>query len=926
MVDDDDSPEDLGSAASLLEALAEAPGLEGGGPLPPGRIVGGKYRVERVVGHGGMGVVYLARDVRLQREVALKLGVHVSPAALARIEREAQVLAKLSHPNVVVIYEVGEVDGRLFVAMEYVDGGTARSWATAERSVAEIVRLYAAAGDGLAAAHAAGIIHRDFKPDNVLVGKDGRPRVADFGLARELGVAIAETSDGADSPPSESPDAVVTTRGPVGTPAYMSPEQRDAAPVDARADQFAFCATVWEALYGARRGAPAKRERRVPPHVVAALERGTSVLAETRWPSMSALLAELRRDPHARRRRVAVAGLAVAAVGLAVALPIVAQGGDDPCMDGAELMAPVWNASRSAEVARTLGPQLFPIARQRLDGFARSWIDGERAACRATRVTGSASEAMLDRRMACLHRARARLDAVVGALVRTDAASVEHAPDQLTLLPDLATCADVTRLGAQAALPADRGARALIDGLEAQLAEAGTRSIRDEPISEASADRLVALARSIAWPPLVAEATHVRALALEQTNPTGPVRAAFETAAAAALASAADTTAAYVMADLAWNLAGSGKYAEALTWAELAEAMRTRLGGDPALGARIAGARASAIAAGPHPADALAARRRQVELARAAFSDPLSEATNHLSLAIGYRAAGQRTEALREAELGLAQAEAVLGKDHPKLRGFLEAASQYAAELGKLDIAAERARRAIAILERWYGPNSEQLVGMLSAKGAIEQRQGDLPAARATSERALAIEQRADPTSAHAGGLEMNLGMFAAQFGELDEAARHAARALAILEAVWGDDSPQLVDLYVLVGYVAREQHRLDDAITAFRRAVALADASDGMVDPVNPRIEMSYTLLLQHRAADAVALLSPMLAVIARGETPPPAVAELHLALARALWDAGDRTKARTEATASREAWAALGPPYENQRAQAASWLRDHH
>src|SRR5262249_48686785 len=151
-------------------------------------------------------------------------------------------LARLSHPNVVVVYEVGEVDGRLFVAMEHVAGGTARTWLTTARRWREIVALYAAAGDGLAAAHAAGIVHRDFKPDNVLVGDDGRPRVADFGLARVL------VGDDATA----VPDGATRAGAIAGTLAYMAPEQLDGGAVDARADQFAFCAALWEALYGVR--------------------------------------------------------------------------------------------------------------------------------------------------------------------------------------------------------------------------------------------------------------------------------------------------------------------------------------------------------------------------------------------------------------------------------------------------------------------------------------------------------------------------------------------------------------------------------------------------------------------------------------------------------------------------------------------------
>ncbi|HEX7701967.1 MAG TPA: serine/threonine-protein kinase, partial [Kofleriaceae bacterium] len=195
-----------------------------------GTVVDDQYRIERVLGEGGMGTVYLARDLRLDREVALKLARDRSPASLARSTREALTLARLSHPNVVVIYQVGIYDQRLYVAMEYVKGVTARGWVGELRTVPAILELYLAVGEGLAAAHAAGIVHHDFKPDNVLVGDDGRARVADFGLARtaiesEAGMRIA------------------------GTPAYMAPEQARGEPIDHRADQFAFCASLWEALH-----------------------------------------------------------------------------------------------------------------------------------------------------------------------------------------------------------------------------------------------------------------------------------------------------------------------------------------------------------------------------------------------------------------------------------------------------------------------------------------------------------------------------------------------------------------------------------------------------------------------------------------------------------------------------------------------------
>jgi serine/threonine protein kinase len=289
---------ELGSIALDLARIAATGAAHP--PIARGTVIDGAYRIERAIGEGGMGVVYLARDVRLERDVAIKLGSSVSTAALARAGREALALARLSHPNVVAVFQIGEVGGRLYIAMEHVAGGNARQWvAASSRGWREIVALYAAAGDGLAAAHAAGLVHRDVKPDNVLVGDDGRPRVADFGLARG-----AVSTDGAPDAAMPSSESVTQTGTILGTPAYMAPEQLAGEDLDPRADQFSFCASLWEALFGTRpfagktpqeigaaiargepRPEPTERARRVPRHVIAALVRGLHRDRDQRWPS-----------------------------------------------------------------------------------------------------------------------------------------------------------------------------------------------------------------------------------------------------------------------------------------------------------------------------------------------------------------------------------------------------------------------------------------------------------------------------------------------------------------------------------------------------------------------------------------------------------------------------------------------------------------
>ncbi len=266
----------------------------------------GRYVIRRPIGVGGMGVVYLAHDPDLDRLVALKLLFREegSSGASAALLSEAQAIARLSHPNVVAVYDVGQSRGGSFIALEYVQGGTLREWLRQEsRTWSQIVQALIYAGRGLAAAHAAGLVHRDFKPDNVLIGADGRVRVADFGLARRLDAELSETELNIDVE-----GHTIHAGHLAGTPGYMAPEQlREGEEVDARSDLFAFCITLWEALAGSRPfgGAtfsehiqrvlggvlqPFPGDTGVPLAVIQGLQRGLALDPAARWPSLEELL------------------------------------------------------------------------------------------------------------------------------------------------------------------------------------------------------------------------------------------------------------------------------------------------------------------------------------------------------------------------------------------------------------------------------------------------------------------------------------------------------------------------------------------------------------------------------------------------------------------------------------------------------------
>jgi hypothetical protein len=393
---------DVGSMASLLHEVA-ATGASA--PLTPGTVIDGQYRVDKAVGAGGMGVVYLARDLRLERAVAIKLGAARSSSALARIQGEAAALAQLSHPNVVVVHQVGQHAGRIYIAMEYVGGGTARSWVSERpRTWREIVVLYAAAGDGLAAAHSAGLVHRDVKPDNVVVGDDGRPRVADFGLARAIAAADGDADEGAAS----GEVASTRTGAVVGTLGYMPPEQlageavSTRAPISSRSARGAVggaartagrspATTVSEVRAAISSSPPAvgderRRIRGVPRHVVAALRRGLRAERDARWPDLATLVRELRRDPGAARRRLAwVGGGAALAAAIAVPLTLSAQRGPAPCGDGPTLIAAVWSPTRAAPLRKLLASEWSSLGAERRVGAYAQRVGDRATATRAAR-------------------------------------------------------------------------------------------------------------------------------------------------------------------------------------------------------------------------------------------------------------------------------------------------------------------------------------------------------------------------------------------------------------------------------------------------------------------------------------------------------------------------------------------------------------
>jgi eukaryotic-like serine/threonine-protein kinase len=342
------------------------------GLLAPGTAIG-RYRIQELVGAGGMGVVYGAFDPDLDRKVALKLLYPALGAGdsglVARLRRESKAMARLKHENVATIHDIGSYNDQLFLVLEYVEGTTLRAWVGGDRPWTETLDTFLAAGRGLAAAHGAGIVHCDFKPDNVLIAGDGRPVVTDFGLAQ----IVADTRGLAgDAPPTgvEGSFVMRTAHGQLfGTPAYMAPERFDeATEVQVQSDVFAFCVSLYEVLYGYRpfAGTSLAEVRKsiesgviaeppasaVPPRIHRVLERGLSPDRAIRHASMTELLDELAPKPRRRSLWWAVAA-AVVLVGGGAAW-MFARGDEPATCDARGELAGTWDASVRTRVGAAM--------------------------------------------------------------------------------------------------------------------------------------------------------------------------------------------------------------------------------------------------------------------------------------------------------------------------------------------------------------------------------------------------------------------------------------------------------------------------------------------------------------------------------------------------------------------------------------------
>ena len=771
------------AARSNIGERAPASGTRG---LETGTAVG-RYLLLELVGSGGMGDVYAAYDPKLDRRVALKLMNErvASPALAARFAREAQAVARLSHSNVVAIFDAGEFGDRIYLAMEFVEGTTLAAWLTAApRSWREIRDVFVSAGTGLMAAHDAGLIHRDFKPQNVMVGRDGSVRVMDFGLAAD----VADLEDGQPTigkghfaPELTAHTVALTAAGVLlGTPLYMAPEQFLARATDARTDQFSFCVALYEALYGERPfpsssfaalleavvggrvREPAQRAR-VPSFLRKLLLRGLETEPAARYPSMRALLEVLRHDPIRRRRTLAVfAAVGLGALTAAAGVQRIATRGQRMCGGATEKLAGIWepgdHGERRAAIHRAFLGTGRPFAEETwtrvstlLDDYSRRWTGMYRDACEATHVRGDQSAEVLDLRMTCLEGPRSAMRALTDVLSRTDAAMLVKAVDAAQALPPLERCTDIPALRTVVPPPADAETRGRVALLRGNLAE--VKALTDTgqwPTASRKAGPLVEAARAVGYEPLLAEALAAQSWLEGQTGQSAAAVKTLEAEVWAALAARRDDLAAEAAGDA---MAVAGGYLahpeEAGRWEKLAEALQRRLGpGHDRTAAWLYQDLANLRAREGNYQAALSDSEQALSLKRKVLPpDHPDIAISLICIAIVQNELGEHKAALVAADKALKIYENAYGSESPQVASPLGERGESYEQLGRYSEAERDLRRAVDLSAQWVGPDHPWTAYPLTALGKTLILEHHLREAMPILERALRIREKSEPNA-----------------------------------------------------------------------------------------------------------------------------------------------------------------------------------
>lgn len=871
-----------------------------GGEPEPTRL--GRFLVVERVGSGGMGIVYAAYDPQLDRRVALKVLRNdvVRTRRAQRQERlleEARAMARLSHANVVTVYEVGTVDDQVFVAMEYVEGPTFRAWVTRQKpKPEEIIRVLTEAGRGLVAAHAAGLVHRDFKPENVIVASEGPVQVTDFGLA-----VAPEPTEVASSSSSANrlltPGGTLLTREFAGTPAYMAPEQLTRGSVDARADQYGFCVTLYEALVGHRPRDEAELQRlllepdyapaaaTVPEsagvgrRVVVAIERGLATHPEARFADMDALLHAVAPRAKSRRSLIALGGVGLGAVAIVAAL----ADAEPPCPARPERLFGVWDQAAKTSAATAFGPgefsqSAFQRASSVLDQRADAWVAMHRDACLASH-RGEQSDERLDRRMRCLDDRLAQLGAAGSVLVAADPEVVRNAMRVVSGVEPVTACED----------PSDRQL-AGIDILEAADPEIAESTRASDALRRAGRfdDALAAAARAVEVAKL-RERPAAEAQAQLALGRSALALAKFDRAKAAL--------------ETARDMAAATDQFPVVAAAAIGQTEVVGIGqAEHDRGLLLAEAAAIAVASASRPVELVA----DLELLRARL----------------LYAAGRLDEGLEHARSGLDVLEASGEQGNARLADALAVQGMLLYAKGRLEDAERFTRRALALRREVFGDDHPAVAESLATLGALALVQRRPETAMELFQQALQVRTTSlgdgHPDTAKTIA---NLASARQLSGDLEGARDGYVEALRRFRDVLDPADPRLAYVSANVGATEYDLGHVESAIEAY---VAAVDVMRNSLGPDHPKLSITLANLGRAKleVGDALsghAFLEEALAIRQRTlgeEHDDTAHARISLAAAKILL--GDTSGAREVLAATKSTDPAVGAEVELWRGHA--------
>ncbi len=905
----------------------------------------GRYIVLDRVGRGGMGVVYAAYDPDLDRKVAVKLmraRAGLGSAGSAWLLREAQAMAALTHPNVAAVYDVGTIDDQLFLAMELLEGSLAR-WLDHDHPWRDVMARFLEAGHGLAAAHAAGIVHRDFKPDNVLLTSDGHAKVTDFGLAR-----ADPLSAGLLSPAGLLQSPMTVAGEIVGTPVFMPPEQLRGETSDARGDQFAFCMSFFRALYktdpfgvtgDGRLDAISANKLIDPPsgspaptRMYRAIIRGLRADPAERWPARATLIATLARDPAAARRRVVVgAAFGVALVGVGAAYMLASHSSPPLCSGADAKLAGVWDATARTAVETAFGkshapgePDALHDTERELDRYAHDWVAMRVEACEATRVRGDQSEDVLTLRTDCLDSRLVELRAFVRELATADDRMVSHAATGAKALSGIAGCADVPALRAPDQLPSEPDSRERIVALRDKLAE-GRGLLQATRLKEALAlaKPAAAEATKLGHRPTEAEALLLAGeieLQMSSADAEGDLFNA-GLAAEAGKADAAKLESWLYLTSVA--LTGS-KFELALRRSQQSKAILERLGNPWRQKAQLLRMEVQLYGLQGHLPEALAAAEEQRKLVEREQGTTTLEYANALKAKADVLGElGRQAEALDAFRAVLAITEQQLGPKHGDLAVVLTNMAIVEYYLGQPEESAKHARRALSITEAVYGTDSPETAAALTMIGTALLAQRDYAGALDTFKRSeQSVERALGPDHPSLADPLANIGSMLVQLKRPAEAVPYLERAIAIATKNAPGDSLDIVQLLASQCDVLRAAGQLDAAIAAGRRALAMGERAFGKTSSrlFDPLSTLGRALLDAKQPREASELLDRALAAPA-GD--PSSLPEVELAAAQAAWRTGTaRDKALELGRKARDDYGKLGARWAAERADVDAWL----